>query len=674
MKAASSPSPTYDDLKTAKQQADLARALVPALDSVAKLSGDVRFQLTGLTDLGDKELKDYRTALADHTAGYAHLLKARALSETITGIDSDLAVGRTLLAQVLDATNALENALRTAQSAVTARQMDKAYAAIQSYRSFAPEEVRINNVIDAAYGYHFEQAKKAEEIPEWERAVTEYGNAATIRDTSEVRDALKNAREQLVVAQNKAAAENAKRVSKSYEDNQQIIEAYQVLLSLTPAQQAYVQEELARLKQPFIDKSSDEANSLKKLHDKDGKINGIGDEKEIETAYRYLQRDFQLSQDESYSVRAQSLAKDLSVYLLTKAKSYLNKPNGSGSELGWTYLQEAEALKAPNFSEVRDAETRAIPTHQLRSRLSVRVHFLDQSSSQGNFANQLEAAVISGLETSATPVKVVKAEDQTAVDPDYRLDGDVLRDKVAKTVSEVSKASKYRSGDRQEANAEWVARNQALDALKLNMNTLNSLLQGQTAKGEKSQAAATQNKIQEMSRQIAEAEKKRDAVPEKNSVQVIADYRYIERTTEVTGAVELRFRIGSVLDEGKDEEVPVSKSTHQTFVVDEGVKPEDTEDIKSHGIEPDLDSIKGALESEAKDELIAKVRSRIDELPMKIYKSARSLEDQSDLEGAGEGYLRFLKLTQDTGSDEQRHAKAFLLDNFNMRINTSSTP
>jgi hypothetical protein len=57
-----------------------------------------------------------------------------------------------------------------------------------------------------------------------------------------------------------------------------------------------------------------------------------------------------------------------------------------------------------------------------------------------------------------------------------------------------------------------------------------------------------------------------------------------------------------------------------------------------------------------------------------MYQSASGREKEDDLDGAGESYLRFLNLTREDNSIERTHAKQFLVDQFNMRPDTSVAP
>jgi hypothetical protein len=97
------------------------------------------------------------------------------------------------------------------------------------------------------------------------------------------------------------------------------------------------------------------------------------------------------------------------------------------------------------------------------------------------------------------------------------------------------------------------------------------------------------------------------------------------------------------------------------------VKPEDTEGVKMTGTTPNTIELQTALENAARDELNEKVLLKVQELPRKIYDSAKSKELEENMEGAGEYYLRYLSCTPEDGSAERRHAKEFLDEKFNIR-------
>jgi hypothetical protein len=155
---------------------------------------------------------------------------------------------------------------------------------------------------------------------------------------------------------------------------------------------------------------------------------------------------------------------------------------------------------------------------------------------------------------------------------------------------------------------------------------------------------------------------------------VVRPYTYHKRIINITGVIQLQFRIGESLSEPRTNLVPISREEHKQDVLLEDVKPEDTKGIQSSGTVTDTSQFMTALENSARDELIAAVRKRVEELPLKIYQTGSSHEKEEDLDGAGESYLRFLNLTKEDNSPERIHAKQFLLTSFNMRPEESDTP
>src|ERR1019366_5511678 len=88
LKTASTTSPSYADLKNAKTQDDLARALLADSEPQKQLAGEIQSALTAITDRGRTELDAYNQALASSSPGYAHLQNAKSFADSIAGIDS----------------------------------------------------------------------------------------------------------------------------------------------------------------------------------------------------------------------------------------------------------------------------------------------------------------------------------------------------------------------------------------------------------------------------------------------------------------------------------------------------------------------------------------------------------------------------------------------------------
>lgn len=658
--------PVYSELKTAKDKAGKAHALASDLPAYVQLDKEIRDRLGAITEQGRGELDAYRAALASRTAGYAHLLNARKFSDTLAGIDSFYTPGQALTADVMEDSNTFESAMQSADSAITAHQFDQAYAFVLPYRSFVEEETRVASVVDAAYSFHLETGNKAEQAEDWTGAIKEFKQAASIKDTTEARESLKNAEKQQVISQDKAAATKALGISKDLQTQHSIIKAYDVLAALPDSQRALVADDLKALEPAYVAAAAQEAKVLHQAH---SPIRGMADEVGIEKAYTLLTNAYNLSENASYKDKLDLDANELSAYLLEQAKHYLEKPGGSGTEIGWTYLQEARQYKASNLDAVRDAIVAASPAHAMRSKLSIRVQFRDQTSqrdSQG-VAGQLENAIITGLESSGVPVKVVRTGETTAVVPDFELDGDVLDHHLSVVPTIEPLESEYRSGEEQIPSEAWNKANRASEAAEEELKTAQARLEGAEASKKGSMIKEANRDLDVAQRKVQRFHETLDSMPKTVTRDIIRPYTYHKKIINITGVIQLQFRIGDSLSEQRTSLVPISREEHKKDVLLEDVKSEDTKGVKSTGTMTDTAAFMTALENSARDELIAAVRKRVEALPLKIYQSASAREKEDDLDGAGEEYLRFLNLTKEDSSVERLQAKKFLINSFNMR-------
>jgi len=425
-KTAASSAPVYGSLKEAKSQAEKARALDSDSPQLKELDQGIATRVTAIAEQGRKEFKDYQDALQAKAPGYPHLISARMFSDTVNVIDPTNAVGQFLSTDVLMASNRLESTLRTAESSARAKQFDQAMVTLSPHRAFYSEESRVAAIVDGAYDDHIACGKRLADGGEWERAIEDFEKASAIKQTGEAAELLKNAQAQSKKKQDREAADKAEETSKQYEAGNDIIRAYETLSSLPPDQAKLVEDDMERLKPACVQAASMAAKNLQQAH---YPIRGLADEISMERAYVYLRNAYELSDNESFQDRTGLLGDELSAYLLDQAKRYLAKPSGSGTELGWTYLMEALPNKASNLDAVRDAQVAAEPARAVRSRLSIRVQFRDQTSQResAGFNEQLENAIITGLEGSGIPVKVVRAGETVPVEPDFELVGDVLQ-------------------------------------------------------------------------------------------------------------------------------------------------------------------------------------------------------------------------------------------------------
>jgi hypothetical protein len=667
--------PLYSSLKTAKANADQAHAQAPELPAYTKLDGEIRTRLAAIADQGRSELDAYHAALAARSAGYVHLQNAKRFSETVSGIDSMFPQGQALAGDMLKDVNSFEGALQSADSAMTAKQYDQGYAFIVPYRAFADEEGRLSALVDTAYGYHLVYGNKLEQSEDWKGAIREFELAVSVKDTQEARDSLKNAQKQLVIAQDKAAADKAVASSKDFQAQHNMLRAYEVLSSLSDAQQALgeVAEEMKSIEPAYVLAAVQEAKNLHQAH---SPIRGLADEIGIEKAYADLQNAYRLSENDSYKDKLDLDGDELSTYLLDQAKHYLDKPGGSGTEVGWNYLEEARQYKASNLDAVRDAINVALPAHAMRSKLSIRVQFRDQTSQRDSLgvASQLENAIITGLESSGVPVKVVKENETTVVEPDFALDGDVLDHHLSVVPTIEPEQSEYRAGEEQVPSEIWNKSNRAYESAQDELKTAQADLEGAQARGKSGQIKEANAKVAAAEKKVEDAHVQLDSTPKTVTKDVIRPYAYHKKTINITGVIQLQFRIGEALSEPQTDLVPINREEHKKDILLEDVKPEDTEGIQSAGTMTDPAEFMTALENSARDELISAVRKKVEALPEKIYAKASGREKEGDLDGAGEMYLRFLNLTHEDNSIERVHAKQFLMENFNMLPESSDAP
>ena len=112
----------------------------------------------------------------------------------------------------------------------------------------------------------------------------------------------------------------------------------------------------------------------------------------------------------------------------------------------------------------------------------------------------------------------------------------------------------------------------------------------------------------------------------------------------------------------------VTKEDPKQFVLIEDVKPDDTEGVKPTGTTPNTRELQTALENSVRDVLIEAVRSKVKDLPQRIYDEAKLREQNENLDGAAEAYLRFLNCTKGDGSVDRKRAKSFLTEQFNIHL------
>jgi len=676
--SASGASPTYPDLKKALALQAKVHSLLPNSEGDLKLADEIKKSLQGLVDKGQSELTAYRAALATPGPGYSHLTVANAYAAAVADVNPTFPPLSKLQTDLVKESNTFNAGLRSALDANDKKNWDEALKDIQPYRQFASEEPRIAAILNSAYDGYFVQAQELDATKDWQAAIAAYRNALKAKDTPDARTALENAEKAYASAQDESAAQSALEKSKSYELQHDMIPAYEVLASLPGRQQGIVKDDITRLTPLYVTAASDKAKDIAQLYDT---IKGIGDEKAVESAYKYLGNAYDLSTDgtikQGFEVRIQNLSDELASWFLDRAKHSLSRPLGSGTEIGWSYLKEAEFYKAANLEAVRDQMKMAELAHQMHSKLSIRVQFRDQTSQRQSegFASQMESAIAAGLDSSGMPVKIIRSGDATHpdVDPDFLIAGDVLEHNISMPPTVESVESKFVAGTREIPNDDFMKLSRQYDSAMDSLRTTQAALQGAQTKGNKKAVMEASNSVAAAQKKVDDLRGQLDATAKTNTIDVVRAYNYKKTTYNVVNRVVLQFRIDDNFGNQRGEPIQVTKEEHKQFVVLSDVSPVDTNHIKNDGTIPDREEMQNALENVAREELLQKIRDKVTELPHKLYEDGQHKEHDGYNDDAAEAYMRYLNVAPADQLEERDHAEQFLREQFNFQAFPNET-
>ena len=641
-------------------------ALVPNDAGALRLKRSVGIELGVLMEKAQGEFQAYQHSLTAHGPGYVHLGNARDLMGHILEVDPQLEPALRLQTQILDETRVVESSLHNAESLLESQRSDEALAAVSAYRSYGDEEPRVAVIVSAAYKHHFDQGTGFLNSQKWQEAVREFQKAGEIRKTPEATASLSKAQEGWRTYQTKTAADLALSQSDAYAGERNFIDAYEVLAALPKASRALVADRMQALEPDYVKEASEKAKTLQLAHTP---ITGKADEVGILRAYDLLESAHEFSEsDNNLKLRLDLIAQNLSDYYLQQAKRYLDRPLGSGVGLAWLYLDQAQLFK-PNRDDVRDERTKAAAIYQMRSKLSLRVKFRDQTSRRDSagFADQMSDAIATGVETSGLPVKVVRASETSSVEPNFQLVGDVLQHRPILTPTIEPMESKYRFGAREVPNEEWNRVNRDYETANLELQSSQRVLEGAQSHGKKKDIADASAAVGSAENKVQEAHRRLDSLPRTNQEDVIKPYTYTKRTIDLTAVVEVSFRMLDTNGDAIDPATPISKTNHKTFVVLENVKPDDTQGVTAQGTVPDEIQFLNDVEIDARDTLIRSVLEKVQGLPQKILALARKRVQEGDLDAAAEKYILYLNSTAESETPERTEAKQCLQKQFNIR-------
>jgi hypothetical protein len=365
----------------------------------------------------------------------------------------------------------------------------------------------------------------------------------------------------------------------------------------------------------------------------------------------------------------QALGEILSAYYLVLAKHYLDRPDGTGANVGWTYLAQALQYKGADAGAVRDEMTRANAAHQLRSKLSIRVTFRDQTSRSEAvaFAEQLTDSLATGLESSSVNIKVIRPNEVTAIPPNFTLVGDVMQNAKSNSIERSAKESKYRSGELEITDPQWSAANREYESATLALETDQRALEGAEARGKKNQIADAKNQVAAATKQVEAAHIKLDSLPKTRSQQIERPYTYTEQINHLKATVELQFRILDTASSPIVPMVPIPETQEKSFTTLENVKADDTTGVRAEGEVPSETKFLEGVEYDARDRLLKQAKEKVASLPGLILQSADRKASEGDNDGAAELYMLYLDSTESQPTPERRKAQKFLVDNYNFR-------
>jgi hypothetical protein len=665
-KSSGSSAPAYGDLQAARERADQAIELQGNNEAALKLRTDIRAELKILSDNASVKLKAFQEAMRAKTKGYPLLVSAKDLSDHVTAIDSKYPPGVSLATAVSAETKALDTTVQAANSQVTQRQFDTAYATINKYLSFEDEEPRLKQIVAAVYKYHLDKGNAEAAAGSWTEAVADLKTASEILPTEDAKAGLAKSEAGLLAAQNKEAADKALAISKARVDDKDTIGAYEVLADLNDAQRVLVKEQMDALQDAYVKSALQRAKELQTAHTP---IRGRADEDGVRMAYSYLQRASKLSDNPEIGLKLEVMSETISAYYVEMGKRYLNKPLSSGVGLGWSYLNEGSQYK-PNLDSVRDEMTTNSAAYQMRARLSIGVLFRDQTSRRDSagFADQLQQAFATGLETSGLPVKVILPGAIKTLDPNFQFVGEILQHRTIRTAKKETLQSQYRSGSREIPNDAWNHADQEFEAANLNLQKVQSTLQVAQVKNNKKQIQESNTALTAAQDAVQEARAKMNALPKTITDSIVSPYNYTRTTLELTNIVELSFRILDTNGNNLSEPIRVIKGDQpKKFVILENIKPDDTTGLKELDAAPDETQLMTDVEIEARDTMVKAARDKVRELPQKVLAEARAKTASNDLDGAGELYVLYLNCTPSSPTTERNEAARFLNTNFNIR-------
>jgi hypothetical protein len=658
------PQPNYEKLRAAKSALRSAMALVPPNPGTADLAAGIHQQAQSLNGKAMGEIALYEEALAKQTSGYTHLDSAEAILKITSRLDPDSRETISLNKADTRERTTLDHRFVDFDNNLSKDHPDEAYEAIKPLRPFAQENSNVQDRLDRLYSYYVEAGKKDEAKSDPQDQVTEYKKAYQVEPRPEMVEMLKAAEQHAQESTDKAAVTTALNMSSGAEEDKDYVTAYEVLLNLTPTQQkqGQVPDQLAALKDTYLQKAPPVARDLQKNNTPP---KGLPSEIGLQRAYSIMEHCFGLNSDPDFEDRVLLLGHSLSEYYLERAKYYLNRGNGSGAYLGWTYLDEASQYKVPDANALRDEIKVVANGHQPRPTASISIKFSDLNATpdERDFPARLTRSVAAALEASYPRMTVFGPNEAGA--PAFAMVGEVRITKRPK-IESVAKTSQFSSAE-PVTNEDWTKANDELTRAQETWEAERDALRGAEAHGKKKAIEDERIRTNAAQQKVDAARAKLNSIP-KNRVDATArPYGYTEQINHLGITVEMQFSIQDSTAKAMATPAPISVSKQQDIITLEGVKPGDTtvEPVGPGALTEAqfLDQV----EAEANEALIKEARECVAGLPKLILQSADQKASAADNDGAAELYMLYLDSTEKQATPDWKRAQKFLFDNYNFR-------
>jgi hypothetical protein len=301
--------PDYGRLQAAKHSLDDAVLVDPGATGQDLLAKGIDQQVADLDGNAQDELKLYREAFKDQTAGYRHLPGAESISQITVSVEPQSSEALSLSSSCKEERAMLESRIQNATSKLAAGHPDDAYLTLAPVRAFAVEYPRVQDSLNAIYRYHLNLGKKDVAGNDLSGATVEFQKAFDVQATAEAADLLKGTQQQAQDSFDKAAVTAALGRSNDAEADHDYVTAYEVLDSLTPTQKTAVSARIDGLKEQFVPAAISLSKQLQHAHTP---IKGLADERAVQKAYNLLQKCYLLNNDPALQDQSTVLGEILS--------------------------------------------------------------------------------------------------------------------------------------------------------------------------------------------------------------------------------------------------------------------------------------------------------------------------------------------------------------------------